>query len=59
VVVELSVSLAGCRMRLDMYAGYRRYALGTYEHETSALPQSTFIDSCVVKGIDGTAIHEA
>ncbi len=42
VVVELSAPLAGCRMRLDMRAGHRRYALGTYEPEISALLQPTF-----------------
>ena len=37
VVVELSGPLAGYRMRLDMRAGHRRYALGTYEPEVTAL----------------------
>jgi len=40
VVVALSAPLAGYRMRLDMRAGHRRYALGTYEPEVFALIRS-------------------
>jgi len=41
VVVDLSGPLVGYHMRLDMRAGHRRYALGTYEPEVAALIQST------------------
>lgn len=40
-VVPLSGTLADYRMLLDMRAGHRRYALGTYEPEIAALIQST------------------
>jgi FkbM family methyltransferase len=40
-IVLLNGALSGYRMRLDMRAGHRRYALGTYEPEVVALIQST------------------
>jgi FkbM family methyltransferase len=39
-VVNLSAPLAGYRMRLNMRAGHRRFALGTYEPDVCALIQS-------------------
>ena len=41
VIVPLCGPMAGYRMLLDVQAGHRRYALGTYEPEITALIQST------------------
>ena len=41
VIVRLNGLLRGYRMRLDLRAGHRRFALGTYEPEIAALIQTT------------------